>query len=38
VSGDFNYIRMDKKGKVHEEYKDFWYWDGYQVEGIEDLK
>jgi hypothetical protein len=29
---------MDKKGKVHEEYKDFWYWDGYQVEGIEDLK
>jgi len=38
VSGDFNYIRMDKKGKVHEEFKDSWYWNGYQVEGIEGLK
>ena len=38
VSGDFNYIRMDKKGKVHEKYDGSWYWDGNQVEGIEDLK
>lgn len=37
VSGDFNYIRMDKKGKIHEEYKDTWYWDGKQVSGIDEL-
>ena len=37
VSGDFNYIRMDKKGKVHEEYDNSWYWDGCRVEGIEKL-
>ena len=38
VSGDFSYIRMDKKGKVSEEYDGTWYWDGFQVEGIDDLK
>ena len=37
VSGDFNYIRMDRKGKVSEEYDGTWYWNGTQVEGIEDL-
>jgi len=36
VSGDFSYIRMDKKGKVHEEYEGKWYWDGRQVEGAEE--
>lgn len=38
VSGDFNYIRKDNKGKIHEEYDGSWYWDGKKVEGIEDLK
>ena len=37
VAGDFQYIRMDKKGKVLEEYKDSWFWNGYKVEGIEEL-
>jgi hypothetical protein len=37
VCGDFHYIRMDKKGKIHEEYKDSWYWDGQKVKGIEKL-
>jgi hypothetical protein len=37
VSGDFSYIRMDKKGKVSEEYDGTWYWDGNKVEGIDDL-
>ena len=34
VSGDFSYIRMDKKGKVHEKYKGEWYWDGKNVDGV----
>ena len=38
VSGDFSYIRMDKRRKVLEEYSGEWYWDGYKVDGIEDLK
>ena len=38
VSGDFSYIRMDKRGKVHEEYEGEWYWDGKEVDGINDLK
>ena len=37
VAGEFEYIRMDKKGKVSEEYKDTWFWNGYKVEGIEEL-
>mgnify|MGYP001188563828 CR=1 FL=1 len=35
VSGDFQYIRMDKHKKVLEEYDGSWYWNGRQVEGIE---
>tara|TARA_Y100000310_G_C20693109_1_gene823678 strand:+ start:72 stop:368 length:297 start_codon:yes stop_codon:yes gene_type:complete len=35
VSGDFHYIRMNKQGKVQEEYDKVWYWDGKQVEGLE---
>ena len=38
VSGEFYYLRMNKSQKVLEEYKDIWYWDGEQVEGIEDMK
>lgn len=37
VAGDFHYLRMDKKGKIHEEHKDTWFWNGYQVSGIEEL-
>tara|TARA_Y100000310_G_scaffold146412_1_gene145728 strand:+ start:2843 stop:3145 length:303 start_codon:yes stop_codon:yes gene_type:complete len=37
VSGDFKYIRMDKKGKVHEKYKGAWYWDGRCVPEIQEL-
>ena len=37
VCGWFHYIRMDKRGKVHEEYEDKWFWNGKEVEGIEDL-
>ena len=37
VSGDFKYIRMDKKGKVHEKYKGTWYWDGRCVPEIQEL-
>ena len=37
VSGDFSYIRMNRQRKVLEEYTGTWYWDGKQVEGIEDL-
>ena len=37
VAGDFNYIRMDKKGKIHEEYKETWFWNGHQVSGINEL-
>ena len=39
VSGDFYYLRMDKKRKVVQEWnKDSWYWNGRQVEGIEELR
>jgi len=38
VSGNFSYIRMNNKRKVLEEYKGEWYWDGREVEGIEELK
>jgi hypothetical protein len=37
VSGDFYYIRMDKKGKVHEEYEGTWYWNGRCVPEIQEL-
>jgi len=38
VIGEFYYIRMDNKGKVHEEYKDVWEWDGMKVVGIEEMR
>ena len=28
VIGWFKYIRMDKRGKVHEEYEGTWFWNG----------
>ena len=37
VTGEFGYIRMDNKGKLHEEYEGVWTWNGYKVVGIEDL-
>ena len=37
VSGTFSYLRMDNRGKLHEKYKDSWYWDGRSVDGIEKL-
>ena len=26
VTGDFSYLRMDKKGKIHEEYDATFFW------------
>jgi hypothetical protein len=37
VSGTFSYIRMDHKRKVVKEYPETYYWDGRDVEGIEEL-
>ncbi len=37
VSGDFSFIRMDKNRKVLEEYDGQWYWNGFEVEGIEQI-
>lgn len=38
VAGDFHYLRMDKKGKVAQEWDGTtWFWNGYQVSGIDDL-
>jgi hypothetical protein len=38
VAGDFHYLRMDRKGKIAQEWDDTtWFWNGYQVSGIEDL-
>ena len=35
VSGDFYYLRMDKKGKVSQEWEgDSWYWNGREVENL----
>ena len=35
VSGDFYYLRMDKKRKIVQQWeKDFWHWNGYEVEGL----
>jgi hypothetical protein len=36
-SGWFHYLRMDKNRKVLETYEDKWYWNGRNVEGIEEL-
>jgi len=38
VTGWFQYIRMDKKKKVLDEYEGTWYWDGKEVEGIDLLE
>jgi len=37
VDGWFHFIRKDKKGKVIQKYDGEWYWNGRNVEGIEDL-
>tara|TARA_Y100000593_G_C4210658_1_gene286650 strand:+ start:243 stop:524 length:282 start_codon:yes stop_codon:yes gene_type:complete len=37
VSGWFHYLRQDNKGKITQEHDDEWYWNGYNVEGIENL-
>lgn len=37
VSGDFHYVRMDKKRKLHETYKGNWYWDGRCVPEIQGI-
>ena len=37
VSGWFTYLRMNNKGKIHEQHKKKWYWNGRTVEGIEKL-
>ena len=34
VSGEFQYVRMNDRRKVTEEFKDTWTWDGEKVEGI----
>ena len=36
--GWIHYLRQDNKGKVSQEHDKEWYWNGYEVEGIEDLK
>lgn len=38
VSGDFSYLRMDKRRKVQEEYDGDWYWDGVCVPEVELMK
>lgn len=38
VTGHFSYIRMNNQRKVLEKYKGKWYWDGYEVDGIEELR
>jgi len=38
VHGWFQYIRMDKKKKILDEYEGTWYWDGNEVEGIDLLE
>ena len=36
--GWFHFLRQDNKGKISKEYDKEWFWNGYEVEGIEDLK
>jgi hypothetical protein len=38
VRGKFSYLRMDNKGKVHEEFQAVWEWDGKEVVGIEKMR
>lgn len=35
VRGDFQFVRMNNKRKVLEEYDGQWYWDGCKVKGLE---
>ena len=37
VSGDFSYIRMNKQRKILEIYSGKWYWNGVEVDGIDEL-
>ena len=38
VAGEFIYVRQDNKGKISQEYDGQWSWDGWEVEGIEELE
>ena len=38
VRGEFNYLRIDNKGKVLEEFKEVWEWNGAEVVGIEKMR
>ena len=38
VIGWFQYIRMDKKKKILDEYDGTWYWNGIEVEGLDLLE
>ena len=38
VTGEFQYIRMNKSLKVLEEYDGVWEWDGRKVVGIEEMR
>jgi hypothetical protein len=38
VAGEFYYLRMDNKKNLKEEYDGAWYWNGYQVSGIEEIR
>jgi hypothetical protein len=38
VAGWFQYIRMDKKKNILDEYEGTWHWDGNEVEGIDLLE
>ena len=37
VIGWFQYIRMDKRKKVLDEYEGTWFWNGEEVEGIDSM-
>ena len=37
VTGDFSYVRMDKKRKITQEYEGTWYWDGFRVPEIQGM-
>jgi hypothetical protein len=38
VEGEFQFIRMDKKQRVIEEYDGLWEWNGRKVIGIEEIR
>ena len=37
VVGDFSYVRMDKRRKIHEKYKGTWHWDGFKVPKVQEM-